>query len=458
MFAQTSSLWRRSPISLSSLLILALVTLSFTTASTSDLYRRDAFTSVRGTVGDKSLTTLGERPAGAYARQLPVTPTSTIFTWYSETPNDEAQAESAFIIVHGVKRNAGEYWTILNNAWTEARDAALGSASVNSIRVAPLFFSTVEDEGVYNETELAWGDSNAWTAGEGSTCPRCSGVSSFAVLDSLLNRFGNRGAYPKMKYITFVAHGGGAQLLQRYAVMGAPNPDPSRLSVRYIIGDPSSELYFTQDRPVGVDQSSCPLWDDYRYGTKKYSANYGLLNPARAPELFKAYAAKEVRYVVGLDDTKTEEGDQTCMAHAVGGNIRRNRNLAYWKYIHLLSGTTNPDSLKNFPGSFPALEPEQGRTFQNNIPRSSSAELSKFKGATIRHSLTVVEGAGHSAKEVYTSVQGRNALFADQASSGSGTIPDYSQQLVGYTADAAGAKRYEDGGKGGSKKTGSLAI
>ncbi|SPO27155.1 uncharacterized protein UTRI_10617_B [Ustilago trichophora] len=447
MFSQSSSLRRRGPISLlTTLLVLALVTLSFAIDST-PLARRDAFTSVRGTVGDKSLTTLGKRPPGAYARSLPVSLTSSIFTWYSKTPNDETQAESAFIILHGVNRNAGVYWTILNNAWAKARDAGLGSAAVNSIRVAPLFFSTIEDQGVYEANELAWGDSNAWTAGEASTHPRGSGISSFAVLDSLLNRFGNKGAYPKMKYITFVAHGGGAQMLQRYAVMGAPNPDPSRLSVRYVVGDPSSELYFTQDRPVGVDQSSCPLWDDYRYGTKKYSANYGVLNAARAPALFKAYAAKEVRYVVGLNDTKTEKGDQTCMAHAVGGDRRRNRSLAYWKYIHLLSGTTNPDSLKNFPGTFPALDPKDGKTTQRNIPRSSSAVVSKFKGAQIRHSLTVVDGAGHSASKVYMSAGGRNALFADQASSGSGTIPDYSQQLVGYTADAAGAKNYDDGGE-----------
>lgn len=428
-------------------LLLSLTCLLILTVSpaTAGQAKRDAFTDVRGTAGDKSLSSVGKRPAGAYARPLPVTLTSQIFTWYSKTPDNEADAEAAFIIIHGVARNANSYWTVLNNAWAKARDAGFGSARPNSIRVAPLFFSTAEDQGAYNATELAWGDSNAWTAGEASTHPAGSAVSSFTVLDMLLNRFGNRAAYPKMKYITFIAHGGGAQMLQRYAVLGAPNPDPSRLSVRYVVGDPSSELYFTQDRPVGVDQASCPTWNDYRYGLNKYTANYGALSPARAPALFKAYAAKEVRYVVGLNDTTSAKGDQTCMAHAVGGQKRRNRSLAYWKYIHLLSGTTNPASLRNFPGTFPALDANDGQTKQKNIPRSSGTVLAKFRGVKLRHTLTLVDGAGHSASKVYSSAAGRNALFADQKSSGGGTVPDYSQELTGYTADAAGARNYRAG-------------
>ncbi|SJX62444.1 uncharacterized protein SRS1_13293 [Sporisorium reilianum f. sp. reilianum] len=430
---------RRGSLALLHTLLVTLALLALSVSSSLVPTRRDAFTDVRGTAGDKSLASVGARPAGAY-----ITPTSQIFTWYSKTPSNEADAESAFIIVHGVARNAGTYWTILNNAWAKARDASFGSASANSIRVAPLFFSTLEDSRAYNASQLAWGDSNAWTAGEASTNPPGSAVSSFTVLDTLLQRFSDRGAYPKMKYITFVAHGGGAQMLQRYAVLGAPNPAPARLSVRYVVGDPSSELYFTQDRPVGVDIASCPAWNDYRYGLKKVTTSYALLSTTRAPGLFKAYAEKEVRYVVGLADESTTKGDQTCMAHAVGGDLRRNRNLAYWKYIHLLSGTTSPDQLRNFPGTFPALDPKYGATSQTNIPYSSTAVLAQFKGVQVRHSLTVVQGAGHSASQVYGSSAGRNALFASQESSGGGTVPDYSRELDGYTADAAGAKNYSD--------------
>lgn len=441
-----TTLSRRGSLARFATLVLSLVLLCLVTTSPANArrHKRDAFTNARGTRGDTYLESVGRTPAGAYARSLPVTPNSQIFTWYSKTPHNESSAESAFIVIHGINRNAHTYWTILNNAWAKARDAALGSAKVNSIRVAPLFFSRYEDEGVYNKSQLAWGDSNAWAAGEPSTHPMRSSVSSFAVLDSLLLRFSNKTAYPNMQYITFLAHGGGSQLVQRYAVMGLPNPDPTRLSIRYVVGDPSSELYFTGDRPVGVDKASCPTWNDYRYGVQKYSTNYGTLNSVVAPALFKAYAAKEVRYIVGLNDTSPSNGDQTCMAHAVGGIKRRNRNLAYWKYIHLLSGY-NPDNFTNFPGTFPALDPKYGATNQTNIPKTGAITAKKYQGTTLIHTLTTIMNVGHSASKVYGSEGGMNALFSDQASSGSGTVPDFSQELVGFTANASGAKKYATG-------------
>lgn len=158
-----------------------------------------------------------------------------------------------------------------------------------------------------------------------------------------------------MKTISFVAHGGGAQLVQRYAVMGNDNPDPSRLSVRYIVGDPSSMLYFTRDRPVAVDTTTCPTFNDFRYGLDNYLTPYPMPFPGNPGALFARYAKREVRYVVGLDDVSTKLGDQQCPGRAAGGAMRKNRSLAYWRYIHLLSGQNVSDTSR-FPGRFPALE------------------------------------------------------------------------------------------------------
>ena len=393
---------------------------------------RDAFTDIRGTSGDASLKSVGSRPGGAYARNFRIGG-GEIFTWHSKTPHDESQAESAFIVIHGVQRNAGTYFTILNNAWAKARDAGIGSASPNSIRVSPLFFSTAEDRGAYNGSTLGWGDSNAYTAGEASTNPPGSGVSSFAVLDFFLDRFTNRSLFPRMKTVTFVAHGGGAQMLQRYAVVGKDNPAGGRVSVRYVVGDASSMLYFTEDRPVGINQGSCPAWNDYRYGVNKYTANYNSVSRGSAPGLFKRYATRDVRYVVGLDDTSSENGDQFCMARGVGGEKRRNRTLAYWKYIHLLAGH-GAGGYTKYPGKFPALDPTYSQTSQSNIPRSSASVISSFRGVRVNHKLALIEGAGHSASQVYGSALGRNALFGDRSIASGGPRPDYSRELDGYTS------------------------
>lgn len=63
----------------------------------------------------------------------------------------------------------------------------LESASANAILVSPRFMSTVRNKGAYKDSELAWGDVNAWAAGEASTHPPGVAISTFTVLDSLLN-------------------------------------------------------------------------------------------------------------------------------------------------------------------------------------------------------------------------------------------------------------------------------
>ncbi|KAN0063176.1 hypothetical protein ACQY0O_004340 [Thecaphora frezii] len=397
---------------------------------------RDAFTDIRGTSDDASLSSVGKQPDGAYARSLSVGDGGKIFTWYSKTPSRESDAESAFIILHGVGRNANAYWKVLNKAYLASRHADYASAALDSIRVAPLFFSAREDARAYDSDMLAWGDSNQWTAGEASTHPRGSSVSSFSVLDMFLDRFSDASAYPKMKTITFVAHGGGGQFLQRYAVLGKDNPARGRISVRYVVGDPSSMLYFTPDRPVGVNTAKCPAWNDYRYSVNRYTPNYGSFSSSNAASLFQRYAARDVRYVVGLDDTSSENGDQFCMARGLGGEKRRNRSLAYWKYIHLLAGH-DASQYQSFPGSFPTLDPQHdGKTDQANIPRSSSLRATAaFRLVKVQHSLALVHGAGHNVSEIYASDVGRQALFGERSQASFGSPPaSASRDLDGYTA------------------------
>lgn len=298
--------------------------------------------------------------------------------------HDESEARNAFVIIHGVKRNADVYFKVLNNAWAKARDAGSPEADKDSIRVAPLFFSTVRDEKVLNDSTLAWPDPNAWTGGDGSNHPAGSNVSVFTVLDGLLQRFADKTAYPKLRRLTFVAHGGGAQVLQRYAVLGQDVPSDSDLEVRYVIGDPSTQLYFTQDRPVPVDTSatgpeSCPTFNDFRYGLDKYTAPYLLMPPMGASDLFKRYLSRDVHYLVGANDTRADKGDQLCGGLAAGGSARRDRNDNYWAYLHLLSGKV---PTPKYPGWFPALDSgKKGPTPRTSTSTTSSSTTATSGGA-----------------------------------------------------------------------------
>lgn len=57
----------------------------------------------------------------------------------------------------------------MNDALTSAVADGVEGASTNSLVVAPQFFSTIYNEGQYSKSELAWGDVNAWQAGDPAT-------------------------------------------------------------------------------------------------------------------------------------------------------------------------------------------------------------------------------------------------------------------------------------------------
>lgn len=76
------------------------------------IYPRDAYTNLRSNSSDVHLDGMGKAPKGAYVKTIPVVKGGEIPTWYSESPNDESKAESAFIIVHGKLRNANSYFTV----------------------------------------------------------------------------------------------------------------------------------------------------------------------------------------------------------------------------------------------------------------------------------------------------------------------------------------------------------
>lgn len=383
-----------------------------TAGSTSlDRVRRDAYTTLRAAThggNGPQLTTVGAIPPGAHAANIPVGNNGAdVFAWVSSTPAQESSATSAYIILHGIDRNAGFYYNVLSNANQAALRAMLPGASPNTLLVAPLFFSTTQDVRAYNASSLAWADPNAWTGGDGSTHPESSNVSVFTVLDTLLEKYSK---YSGMRNVTFVAHGGGAQVLQRYAVVGKDPPN-SNVAVRYVIGDPSSMLYFTRDRPVPFNPATCPMYDDFRYGFSNYTAPYAL-EPNSPPDLFRRYIARDVRYVIGLGDVVKDEGDQLCAGRATGGPERKDRSLDYWAYLNLLANTTGPTP--DYPGFYPALDTRK-RGDPPGYLTSTPEERQGFATGQLRHQMYYIDGAGHNADQVYGSGDGQKAIFGAAA-------------------------------------------
>lgn len=314
-----------------------------------------------------------------------------LFVWESKTPHSQADTESVVIVTHGVDDNANDYFGYINTAWKAASNAGMQRAPTNTLRVAPLFYDADSfSSNSRNSTTLAWDANNLWCLGEGSVYPQGSNMSPLTVYDELIQRFSDKSRFPKVKYVTLVGHGCGAIITQRSAALSRQTGNG--VSLRYVIGNPSSMLYYTKDRPVSFNANSCDTYNDYHFGLDDFYIPYTA--PGSASSTFKTYAAKDVRYLVSLDDVNPNNGDQSCEARALGGSARKDRSLSYWKYIHLLAGES-ASNYNSFPGTF------------NSISNNNAA----FRGATVNHQLFQFSKVGHDAQAVLQSAKAQRAIF-----------------------------------------------
>ncbi|EJN08420.1 hypothetical protein PMI40_01281 [Herbaspirillum sp. YR522] len=247
-------------------------------------------------------------------------------------------SRAAVVLLHGVKRNADDYFTI-GQALLKAADMP-----ADTLLLAPNFM-TRNDRGASDAMPL-WGG-GTWMQGEPSE-NGIAGLSSFDALDDIVRYLADRQRFPQLRQIVLVGHSAGAQLMQRYAVMNRLDDLTGAVGihVRYVISSPSSYLYFDAMRPVGdgfaqpaTDQ--CPGYDNYRYGIGEPPA-YLKRQALDGRRLFQRYAARDIIYLVGArdDDPNHRYLDRACGA-ALQGQTRVERQRNFVRYEQFLAARWN---------------------------------------------------------------------------------------------------------------------
>ncbi|OZJ01752.1 hypothetical protein BZG36_05452 [Bifiguratus adelaidae] len=362
------------------------------------MFARDAYTDVAPVINEGENHTYPiVPPPGANYISFPVSAATgadeELPMYWSQNPQN-ATATQAFVMIHGKLRNGWDYWSIMNDALQSAVKANYPNADPNAIVTAPQFYSEKYNSGQFTAKQLAFGDTNQWESGATAIHPSGTSVTVFDAMDALIYEFSDKTKYPKMERLIFVGHGGGGQLNSRYAIVGKDAPANSTMAIRWIVGDPSSNPYFTLDRPMYItslaNKTDCPLYNTWRYGYDNFTGTaQGLKTPQ---EYFAQTITRDVRWIVGYQDT-TSGGDQECMALLQGGVPRRDRNLCWWRYLNTLARTS--EDLTGFPGTFTSPLPDYSNISHN----------------VIAHRLTVVEQADHDAAVVFGSAEGRSVLF-----------------------------------------------
>ncbi|RMD99705.1 MAG: hypothetical protein D6814_05085 [Calditrichaeota bacterium] len=257
------------------------------------------------------------------------------------------QFTRAVVVIHGTLRNANDYYQRLFEASVVA-DSAFRQALI----VAPQFLTEADIEAFYlPESYLYWSQSG-WKQGDLSQSsdahPRPVRVSSFAVVDSIL--FAIAAAMPQVKIIVIAGHSAGGQFVNRYAAGSPVEPvlvEKYGIHLRYVVANPSSYLYFNEERrvgnstdqfavPAGADLMACPGYNDYKYGLANLNSYMARAGSAKIRE---QYPRREVIYLLGgQDDDPGAAGLDTRCGAMLQGSTRLERGVVYFHYLQHFFG------------------------------------------------------------------------------------------------------------------------
>jgi len=266
----------------------------------------------------------------------------------SDLSKPQPRVTRALVIFHGKKRNAGSYFRSAEEAVQSAGDAGRGT-----IVIAPQFLAEEDASAFHLESGVLRWHRERWEGGENATEP--APLSSFDAIDAVLAQLADRSRFPDLAQVVLAGHSGGAQVLQRYAVAGRGEAALTKVGVhvRYVIANPSSYVYFSEDRPLGAGNfarytGSCKGFNRWKYGVEDappYVGQNAFVN------MEESYSRRDVIYLLGTADTDPHHPDLdvSCEGEAEGPQ-RFARGTAYFAYIKARHPESFSQRLWEVPG------------------------------------------------------------------------------------------------------------
>lgn len=251
--------------------------------------------------------------------------------------------ERVVIMLHGHARNASEYFSI-----GLAAQAAAGAIGQSTLILAPQFIDPLDANTFGVPADVLRFTPTGWEGGGAALGP--APISSFTALDAVLARLAERTRFPNLKTVVLAGHSGGAQVVQRYAIVGhgAARLAQAGIALRFVVANPSSYTYFSAERPVPSIAANCPRNDDWKYGMQQLPPYAAGRSPA---ELERGYVAARVVYLLGAHDNDPMHPvlDRSCMGRAQGPD-RWSRGHAYIAAMRLRDQGTPNHVLYEVPG------------------------------------------------------------------------------------------------------------
>jgi hypothetical protein len=255
----------------------------------------------------------------------------------------------AVIVVHGAGRDADNYFR------SALAGAFLAGALPTALVISPRMASNAGGcRDSLAQNEISW-NCSSWR--EGGPSVSHPDVTSFDLLDEILRKLARRDVFPNLRGIVVTGHSAGGQVTNRYG-MSSKVHDSLGVPVRYVVANPSSYAWPSDERPTGPaawplqagapgyvpavaadapafrrlrDGRGCTLYDQWPYGFKNRTGYSASISDS---QLTRQLVSRPFTYLLGEDDILPLSGfDGSCEAMAQGPT-RQARGQAYAKYVN----------------------------------------------------------------------------------------------------------------------------
>jgi hypothetical protein len=259
-----------------------------------------------------------------------------VFEFYSNYPiyEEKAQWENlthAFIVVHGASHDPENYYGYLN-ATLENQ-----GISESTILIAPYF----RNNATGNANDFYWSNTS-WRRGSPSTNP--NKLSSFEIIDLLIDQLSNKENFPVLEKIIITGHSSGAAFTHVYAGASKAHSKYPNMDFEYVVANAQFFYYPTAQR---INESTnqlytpggCPAYMVWPLG---YNAIPPYLAGVSQNTFNTQFVNRKISYLLGNGNQSDPTLNTTDCENILQGSTRFKRGENMFRFMELaFPGTHN---------------------------------------------------------------------------------------------------------------------
>lgn len=256
------------------------------------------------------------------------------FDFYANYPIYEDNArwqnlEKAVIVIHGASINPNDYFGYMTTTLE-----ALG-ISEKTVLIAPDFKSSAGASGDLYWSSLGYRD--------GTTSNGTTQISSFEVLDILINRLADKNFFPILNEIIVTGQSSGGRFVHTYAAGNRSESTHQDIHFEYIVSESQYFYYPTNER---IDEqtnnlyipSNCNGMQVWPFGYQIVPNYINVLDKVNFDERF---INRSVTYLLGNGSGTDSELNTTDCEAVLSGSSRYKRGENMFQYMNLKYTTHN---------------------------------------------------------------------------------------------------------------------